>query len=383
MTPAHNPRLDIDLAALCANYRRIAAACPAAEAAAVVKCDGYGLGAAAVGRALAKMENCRTFFVAYSEEGEALREAVGPMPRIFVFNGPLPEYLPAYRAFRLTPVINTLDQARLWAREAPGAPAALHFDTGMHRLGLSSREAGAVLSVNGLNIELVMSHLACASDPAHPMNAAQRAAFAAIAAKFPAAQESLASSGGALISEAFGCDQVRLGVGLYGASPLDERAFPIEPVARLTAPVIQVHEMGAGETVGYGATFTADRALRLATVALGYGDGFPRAGSNRAKAHLQGALCPVVGRVSMDLIVLDVTTAHGAVNIGDRAEFFGPTRLIDDQAADCGVIGYELLTGVGGLARPRGGLGGRVERRYLWGDRPAETDLVGDEGKDA
>jgi alanine racemase len=141
--------------------------------------------------------------------------------------------------------------------------------------------------------------------------------------------------------------------------------------------------MGAGETVGYGATFTADRALRLATVALGYGDGFPRAGSNRAKAHLQGALCPVVGRVSMDLIVLDVTTAPRAVNIGDRAEFFGPTRLIDDQAADCGVIGYELLTGVGGLARPRGGLGGRVERRYLWGDRPAETDLVGDEGKDA
>jgi alanine racemase len=382
MMAAHNPRLDVDLAALCANYRRIAAACPAAEAAAVVKCDGYGLGAAAVGRALRMKENCRTFFVAYSEEGAALREAVGPRPRIFVFNGPFPEYLPAYRAFNLTPVINTLEQARLWAREAPGASAALHFDTGMRRLGLSSREADAVLSVDGLNVELVMSHLACASDPTHPMNAAQRAAFAAIAAKFPAAQKSLASSGGALISVEFGCDLVRLGVGLYGSSPLDQGTFPMEPVARLTAPVIQVHEMSAGETVGYGATFKADRALRLATVALGYGDGFPRAGSNRAKAHLRGALCPIVGRVSMDLIVLDVTAAAEAVNVGDRAEFFGSMRPIDDQAADCGVIGYELLTGVGGLARPRKGLGGRVERRYLWGERPADAGLVGDEGKD-
>jgi len=383
MMAAHNPRLDIDLAAICANYRRIAAACPAAEAAAVVKCDAYGLGAAAVGRALATMEDCRTFFVAYSEEGAALREAVGPAPRIFVFNGPFPEYLSAYRAYRLTPVINTIEQARLFAREAKGAPAALHFDTGMRRLGLSTREADAVSAVSGLNVTLVISHLACASDPAHPMNAAQLSAFAAIAGKFPAAQKSLASSGGALIGKKFGCDQVRLGVGLYGSSPLDERSFPIDPVARLTAPVIQVHDMRAGETVGYGATFTADRALRLATVSLGYGDGFPRAASNRGKAHLNGALCPIVGRVSMDLIVLDATPALEAVKVGDRAEFFGPNRLIDDQAADCGVIGYELLTGVGGLARPRRGLGGRVERRYFWGDNPADAGLVGDEGKDA
>ena len=375
-----NPTLEIDLAALCANYRRLAAACPGAEAAAVVKCDAYGLGAAAVGRVLAEKENCRTFFVAYSEEGAALRGAVGAGPEIFVFNGPFAETLPAYRTHRLTPVLNSLDQARLWARSMDGAPAAAHVDTGMHRLGMPPADVGALRGIERLNISVVMSHLACASDPAHPMNERQRAAFAAIASSFPTARKSLSSSGGALIGAAFGFDLLRLGVGIYGVSPQDAGASGLAPVARLTAPVIQVHDIREGESVGYGATFAAPSAMTLATVSLGYGDGYPRAGSNRAQAHLGGALCPIVGRVSMDLIVLDATAVKARPAPGDRAEFFGPSLPIEDAANACGTIGYELLTGIGGLARPRRGLGGRVERRYVFAGEPADDGFTGADG---
>lgn len=377
---ALNPSLEIDLAALCANYRRLASATPTAAAAAVVKCDAYGLGAEAVSMALLRNEGCRAFFVAYSEEGAALRSALGSEPEIFVFNGPFSEFLPAYREFKLTPVINSLDQAVLWAAEMPEAPAALNVDTGMHRLGVPPAALGALRSLSGLNVTLVMSHLACASDISHPMNEAQRKAFLALSDCFPAARRSLSSSGGALIGADFGFDLVRLGVGMYGVSPLDAGASDFRPVATLTAPVIQVHSMKSGETVGYGASFTAERNSALATVSLGYGDGFPRAGSNKGAAFLCGALCPILGRISMDLIVLDATDLKERPKIGDRAEFFGPNLSIDKAAEACGTIGYELLTGVGGLARPRLGLGGRVKRRYLWEGAPAPESLVGAEG---
>ncbi|MFZ5615949.1 MAG: alanine racemase [Pseudomonadota bacterium] len=383
--PARNPILEIDLAALCANYRAMAAAVPRARPAAVVKCDAYGLGAAAVATALKEKENCRSFFVAYPEEGAELRSAIGGDADIYVFNGPFDETLAAYRAFALTPVLNSLEQAALWAREMPGKPAAAHFDTGMHRLGLSLADFDRVRAIGGLNIAVIMSHLACASDPKNPMNARQLAAFSAAAAQFPAAQKSLSSSGGALIGEDFGFDLVRLGVGLYGVNPHDSGPSPARPVARLTAPVIQVHAMSAGETVGYGATFSATRRSVLATVALGYGDGFPRSGSNQASALLGGILCPVAGRVSMDLIVLDATDAERTPKIGDEAEFFGPGLSIDGAAASCGTIGYELLTNIGGLARPRAavngaGLGGRLQRRYLWNGAPAGEALARAEG---
>ncbi|MEK7266092.1 MAG: alanine racemase [Pseudomonadota bacterium] len=376
----HNPTLEIDLSALCANYRRLAGAAPAATAAAVVKCDAYGLGAEAVGRVLHQKENCRSFFVAYSEEGAALRKALGRDAEIFVFNGPFPDFIGTFRDYALTPVLNSLDQAALWAAQMRGAPAALNIDTGMHRLGVSPAVLSALKSMEGLNLTLVMSHLACASEAAHPMNERQRAAFAQIAGQYPSARKSLASSGGALIGENFAFDMVRVGVGLYGVSPLDDRSVPFEPVATLSAPVLQVHTMKAGETVGYGASFTAARNSTLATVALGYGDGYPRAGSNRGSAFLGGALCPIAGRVSMDLIVLDATDAPERPKIGDRAEFFGRAFSIDAAAEACGTIGYELLTGVGGLARQRGGLGGRVARRYLFDGAPAAQSLAGAEG---
>lgn len=380
--PTLNPLLEIDLRALCENYRGLAAACPAAEAAAVVKCDAYGLGAATIARALAAKEGCRSFFVAYSEEGAALRRALGAGAEIFVFNGPFTEFLGAYREHSLTPVLNTLDQARLWASEMAGAPAAVHVDTGMNRLGAPPQDVGPLSAIAGLNVSVVMSHLACASDPSHPMNARQLAAFREAAAKFPGARKSLSSSGAALIGRDFGFDLLRLGVGLYGVNPHDAGVSAVKPVATLTAPVIQLREIGAGETVGYGASFVARRATTLAAVSLGYGDGYPRAGSNRGKAALGGAACPIAGRVSMDLIVLDATDAPRRPKVGDRAEFFGPALSIDEAAAACGTISYELLTAIGGLARPIEGLGARVRRRYVWNGAPAEDSFAaGVEGK--
>jgi alanine racemase len=374
-----NPLLEIDLAALCENFRALSSAAPGATPAGVVKCDAYGLGAEAVGRALQKYEKCKDFFVAYSEEGAALRAALGDDAEIFVFNGPFRETLSTYRDCRLTPVLNSLDQVARWRAEMHSAPAALHIDTGMHRLGIPVGDIEKLKSNERPNVTLVMSHLACAADPAHEMNQRQLALFSEIAAKFPQARKSLSSSGGALISEDFAFDMVRLGVGIYGVSPLDHGAALVKPVATLTAPVIAVDEVQTGETIGYGATFTTQRKSLLATVSLGYGDGFPRSGTNRAAVYLRGATCPIVGRVSMDLIVVDVTDAPRP-QIGDRAEFFGPNLLIDKAAATCGTIGYELLTGIGGLARPRKGLGARVTRRYLWNGAPADPEIAGAEG---
>lgn len=358
-----NPSLDIDLDALGANYRRFQGG--GAEIAAVVKCDAYGLGAPRVAQRLYDREGCRTFFVAYSEEGAELRQGLGGRDAdIVVFNGPFAETISLYRAHRLIPTINTLEQASLWANSAPGAPAALHVDTGMNRLGLAGADIGVAAAIPSLVIALVMSHLACASETDHPMTERQRRQFEAAAQSFPKARRSLSASGGALMGERFAFDLVRAGVGLYGVGPQDAPDASLATVATLSAPVLQVRRAAAGETVGYGASQTLARDSRLAAVSLGYGDGYPRAASGRGHAVLNGALCPIIGRVSMDLIVLDATDAPVPA-IGDRAEFFGPRLPIEAAAAAAGTIGYELLTGVGGLARPRPGLGGRVVRRYV------------------
>jgi alanine racemase len=212
------------------------------------------------------------------------------------------------------------------------------------------------------------------------MNARQRTDFEMIAKRFPKARKSLASTGGALLGHEYGVDLVRAGVGLYGSSPFDEPIEGQNPVARLIAPIIETREIEIGETVGYGATYRATRRTKIATASIGYGDGYPRAASNKAFAHVGGAPCPIAGRVSMDLIVLDVTDAPRAVMPGDEAEFFGPAIPIDAVAAAAGAVGYEILTQVGGLSRPRtGGLGGRVERRYLYDGKPADKTLTGED----
>ena len=353
------PVVEIDLGAIVANFRLVQALAPKAETAGVVKCDAYGLGAGPVAGALAEA-GCRTFFVAYPDEGEALRRALPPSAapaRIFVFNGPDPHSLAQFRESNLSPILNSTEQARLWAEAGGGAPCALHIDTGMNRLGLPQAEVDAVAAQSGLTIGLVMSHLSCSSEPGHSENARQRQAFLRAAERFPGARRSLSASGGAMMSGDYHFDLVRPGAALYGVSPFDVADARLRPVARLTAPVVQTRRAAKGETVGYGAA-VLDRDALLATVLLGYGDGAHRASAPRGEALLGGERCPILGRVSMDLIVLDATKAR-PLAIGDRAEFFGLDLPIDEAAARRGTIGYELLTG----------LGPRVLRRYVSGGR--------------
>lgn len=356
ITVKTGPWVDIDLSALCANYAMIRALAPHAETAAVVKCDAYGLGLEPVATALAEREKCRTFFVAYPEEGAALREILNNgEARIYVFNGPTEQTVPLFDRANATPVINSLEQAKTWTKARPGAPAAVHIDTGMNRLGAPADEVAAIAALDGLNVELTLSHLACSSDPNSPMNDAQREKFIALTGVFPDARKCLAASGGAMIDARHHFDMVRPGIALYGGSPFDVDDARIKPVAHLRAPVIQIRNAAPGETVGYGATFAARTQTPLATVALGYGDGFPRAGSGRAAAFIAGGRARIAGRVSMDLISLDLSRLRSEVQPGDIATFFGEHVRLFETAAACGTIPYELLTG----------LGGRVDRRYL------------------
>lgn len=363
------PAVEIDLDALCANYRTVKAAAPGAAIAAVVKCDAYGLGVAPIAKALAAREGAQKFFVAYPHEGAELRAAIAGHASdaaIYVFNGPSEESMALFAEFALTPVLNSREQARLWASARPGVAAAVHIDTGMNRLGAPPGEISDIAALRGLKVSLVMSHLACGSDPGHEMNKRQHLAFERISAAFPGARRSLSASAGAFMGPLYHYDIVRPGVALYGASPFDRPDPRLRPVARLTAPVLQIREVAAGECAGYGATLVFRAPARLATVALGYGDGFLRAAGEKGAAFLGGALCPVAGRISMDLIILDITKALEPVEIGDRAEFFGRRLPIEEAAAAAGTISYELLTG----------LGGRLSRQYLLDGRPTSTGEI-------
>jgi len=351
------PWVDIDLGAVAANYALLRDAAPGAEIAAVVKCDAYGLGMEAVAKKLAA-QNCTTFFVAYPEEGASLREilnSAGAAAAIYVFNGPLPQTMMLFQDAKLTPVLNSLEQATKWAERSAGAPAALHVDTGMNRLGAPLDELDAIAALSRLNIELVMSHLACVSEPTDKKNDEQRDLFAAVAKKFPGARKSLSASGGALIDASYHFDLIRPGIALYGGSPFDVEEPRLKPVAALRAPVVQIRQIAPGETVGYGATFKASAPVKLATVVLGYGDGFPTGGSGRARAWIGGARAKIAGRISMDLISLDITDHKNLIKTGDTATFFGEGVSLFEAAKSCNTILYELLTG----------LGGRVDRHYL------------------
>lgn len=349
------PWADIDLSALCANYAMIRNEASAAEIAGVVKCDSYGLGMAPIARALSERERCKTFFVVYPEEGAALRETLqNADATIYVFNGAHDETIPLFERYRLTPALNSLAEAELWKARMGGAPAGVHIDTGMSRRGAPLSEAAGIAAL-GLNITMVMSHLACASEPEHPKNKMQRAMFSEAATHFPGAQLSLSASGGALMGKEYHFDLVRAGIALYGGTPFDTDDERIKPVVALRAPIVQLRKLEAGETVGYGATFTANAATMIATAALGYGDGFPRAGANRAFAVINGERAPLVGRVSMDYVTLDVTAFKNPPKLYDIAEFFGPNLPVYEACQNCDRVAYDMFTG----------LGGRVDRRYL------------------
>jgi len=328
-------RITVDLDALAHNHAVLREAAAGAEVAPVVKADGYGLGAAQVARRLWD-EGARSFYVARLSEGEALR-AVLPDAVIYVFDG----YLDGARleAANLRPVLNSREQVEAWRAERPTLPAALHVDTGMNRLGVRVEEAEAL---KDLPVELVISHLACAPEPEHPLNALQAERFAQVASLFPNARKSLANSGGIFLGERFRFDQARPGIGLYGGGPEERPDERIRPVAIFEAPILQVRNVPAGESIGYGAAFVAPNAMQVATVAAGYADGVLRSTHPRGHAFVAGERRPIVGRISMDLIAVDVTDL--AVRAGEPVELLGPNILLDDAAAAAGTTAYELLT---------------------------------------
>jgi alanine racemase len=305
--------------------------------AAVVKADAYGLGLGGIVPALLDAK-CDSFFVARLEEGMALRRLT-PKSRIFVLDGATAQTAAALMVHKLVPVLGSLAQIAAWSARGD---AALHVDTGMNRLGLPLEEVSQV----AFKPVLVMSHLACGDDPASPMNAVQLAKFKTALTQLPTAPASLAASGGVLLGKAYHFDLVRPGIGLYGGHPQPGHGGnPMQCAVQLTGTVLQVRAIAAGDSVGYGATFRASGPRTIATIALGYADGVLRSASNQAGAIIRGRRAPLVGRVSMDLITLDVTGIAG-VAAGDEAELFGPGLAVDEAAAQWGTISYELLTGL-------------------------------------
>ena len=329
--------LTIDLNALAANFHMLEAA-GGAPVHPVIKADAYGLGAAACAKRL-MTEGARTFFVARTSEGERLRAALGAEPAIYVLDGCLTGRAARLQTARLRPVLNTCAQLAEW-RAAGGRACGIQIDTGMNRLGFRVEDAPEPFE----GLDLVLSHLACADDPAEPMNARQRDAFAAAAARYPGTVRSFAKSGGAFLGRDYSFDALRPGICLYGGGPEGRPDDRIRPVATLTAEVLQVREVPAGESVGYSRGFLADGPTRIATCATGYADGVLRAYSPKGLAAIAGELRVIVGRVSMDVCAVDITGLEVAV--GERVELFGANRMLDDAAGAAGTIAYELLTSV-------------------------------------
>jgi alanine racemase len=353
---AGEARLYVDLAALAANYRLIASLAGRAQTAPVVKADAYGLGLRPVARRL-WAEGARAFFVSRVGEGVALRTALGPdrPATIWVFDGCPPGAAPLLAGAELTPVLNSFTQIDDWGLHAIRLGrrlcAALHLDTGMNRLGLRPEEARALAvapdRLRPLEVELIVSHLACGGQADHPMNAEQLDRFAEICALYPGVPRSLAASGGVFLGPQYRLEQVRPGISLYGGGPFASPEPQLACVATLIAPILQVRQVFAGETIGYGAGFTATHPMRIAIVAAGYADGVLRSSSPGAYGRLDGKACPLVGRISMDLIALDVTDCPNA-QPGARLELIGPNVLLDDVARRAGTISYEVLTRIGG-----------------------------------
>ena len=356
------PVLTIDLDALRANYRALAARGGEARCAAVVKADAYGLGVDRVAPALAA-SGCRVFFVATLDEGIALRDVLAGA-RIYVLNG-----LPAgaegeFPRHDLAPVLNRLDEIEAWGALATGtgAGAALHLDTGLNRLGLTPDEVAVLAAepgrLDGLALDLVISHMACADEPDHAMNAKQLAAFARLRAGLPPLPASLAASSAIFLGSDYHFDLLRPGAALYGVNPTPGAPNPMAEVVRLAAPVLQVREVGAGQTVGYGAEHRMAAPGRIATLPVGYADGFFRALGHRGSAEIAGQRVPVVGRVSMDMITLDVSAlAPREIEPGTLVDLIGGGLGVDQVAEHAGTNGYEVLTA----------LGQRYRRRYLDG----------------
>ena len=352
----------IDLAALTSNWKALAAQAGVAMGAAI-KGEAYGLGMEAVAKTLWSA-GCRSFFVARPFEGAQLR-AVLPEALIFVLDGLYSGQADYYLQHELYPALISLDEAREWAASGKGKPCAVHVDTGINRMGMTGQELTAVVAMKDqLRIVMVMSHLACSDEPAHLLNAKQHDLFAKYRAMLPDVPASFANSSGIYLGEGYLYDLVRPGVALYGGNPLPGKPNPMKTVVTLQLKIMQTKFVKQGDTIGYSATWTAPQGSRIALLGAGYRDGIPRklswsADKPAAQVFVAGRRVDVVGRVSMDMMAIDVTDLTEAETTrGTLVEIFGPNLPVDEAAAYAGTISYELLTH----------LGNRYARRYIGGE---------------
>lgn len=351
-TKASHPVASVSLGAVRSNFKALKAFAGGAECSAVVKADAYGHGMTEVANALLQ-EGCATFFVAYASEGMQLRHVVGSEPKIYVFHGANADEVVDLVGHDLTPVINSADDLQTWlTTSASRTPYALHVDTGMNRLGLSPDiEIGAAseLAETYWAPELVMSHMACADTPDHALNPQQLTDFRHMAMRFPSARKSLSATAAMYLGSDYHFDLVRPGIGLYGGGPA--RPFELgklKVAMQVTASILKTFDVPEGAPIGYGSTFVTRHPTRLATCAIGYADGYLRSGSNAGFAVIDGCPCPVMGRVSMDLTIIDVSDLPEPPLPGTRAEFIGPQAGLEIQAEALGTLGYELTSRLGG-----------------------------------
>ena len=366
--------LTVDLDAVVANWRKLEKTAVPAECAGVIKADAYGCGLDPVARALAGA-GCKTFFVATLDEARAARAAL-PAATIYVLDGFFQTSGDAFAKINCRPVIGDLNELAEWdvfcRRSGWAGGAAIHIDTGMNRLGLSIAEAQGIIpriNAGDHGITLVMSHLACAESLHHPLNAKQLNAFREIASLFSGVPASLGNSSGVFLGAQFQFDMVRPGAALYGINPTPEADNPMQPVVEVKARIVQIRNVEKGESVGYGGTWTARRPTRLAIVSAGYADGYFRAGGSNdgtrgAEVVIAGKRCPVAGRISMDLMAVDVTDLEkNAARRGHMVTLIGEGITVDELAHHFGTIGYEVMTS----------LGPRYARMYKGGTAVTET----------
>jgi alanine racemase len=344
--------LTVDVTAIVENWRALAAKAPGAETAVAIKADAYGLGMLQIALALAKAK-ARTFFVATLEEGIDLR-ALRADTTIYVLNGLACSGVLNFLGHNLRPCLNSLDEVFGWAAAGRGAPAALHIDTGMNRLGLGADEVANLAAERGplerFDVALVMSHLACAEERDNPMNGRQLADFHAAVRQLGLEDKplSIANSSGIFLGPEYHLQMTRPGAAVYGLNPLQNHPNPMRQVIKLEGKILQTRRVDTGMSVGYGATHLVGAPGRLATVGIGYADGFMRRLGNKGFAFIAGRRIPIVGRVSMDLITLDVSALPaGMAKPGKVVEFLGPNQSPDDLAAAADTIGYEVLTALG------------------------------------
>jgi alanine racemase len=352
-------RMTVDLGALKRNWQALDRVSRGALTGAVVKADAYGTGLSEASRAFYQA-GARFFFVATPDEGIQVRASVPEDAHIFVLNGLFPGAAPLYVGERLMPCLCSVPMVEEWIRACVASgkalEAALHFDTGINRLGLRLSEVSIIkrlIDSVGYKPQMIMSHLACADIPGHEKNRTQLALFTSIMAQFPGIPASLANSAGLMTNRENHFQMVRPGIALYGGRAVAGRANPMSPVVTLEAPILQIKDVKTGESVGYGALQTMARDSRLAIIAIGYADGFFRSlsGSNAhrgSRVMINGRPAPVVGRVSMDMIGVDITDFPQIPRPGDMAEIVGKTITIDDHAEVAGTIGYEILTSMKG-----------------------------------